>query len=304
MDSTDAFVVTGRRTGAVRRWPLASGEVTVNVEACALCQRDVGIWAGEIARELPDVLGHEVVGTVVDVGDESPWPVGTRVAGMGNHGLARYMRVPAWQLSPVPGTGPHLALVEPLACAVNACEQDPSKDDSVAVVFGLGLLGQLIAALLAARGRPVIGTDSHPDRLELADAAGVHVCEPDSPDLRKAIGEAGAAYECTGGEDVLWELTMTLPLGAALVLVAHHRAGRRLAAALLDQWHLRSVNVRNVVPRTSPDMASCVRAAAELPVDLARYPIRTGTLAEAGRLLDSWPAGRVMRHVVLVDQAD
>jgi threonine dehydrogenase-like Zn-dependent dehydrogenase len=168
----------------------------------------------------------------------------------------------------------------------------------------LGLLGQLIAGLLAATGRPVIGTDRHLDRLELAGAAGVQVLEPDSPDLRKAIGEAGAAYECTGGEDVLWELTTALPIGAALLLVAHHRAGHRSAAALLDQWHLRGVNVRNVVPRTSPDMARCVRAAAELPVDLARYPIRTGTLAEAGLLLNSWPAGRVMRHVVLVDQAD
>ncbi len=304
MDSTDAFVVTRSRTGKVRRWPLPPGQVTVRVEACGLCQRDIGIWAGEIPRQLPEVLGHEVVGTVVDVGDESPWPVGTRVAGMGNHGLARYMRVPAWQLSPVPGAGPHLALVEPLACAVNACEQDSSTKETPAVVCGLGLLGQLIAALLAATGRPVIGTDSHPDRLELAAAGGVHVLEPDSPKLRKAIGEAGAAYECTGAEDVLWELTTTLPAGAALLLVAHHRAGRRLAAALLDQWHLRSVNVRNVVPRTSPDMGSCVRAAARVPVDLARYPIRTGSLAETGKLLNSWPAGRVMRHVVLVDQTD
>ncbi len=304
MDSTDAFVVTGRRTGEIRRWPLPPGEVTVNIEACALCQRDVGIWAGEIPRKLPDVLGHEVVGTVVESNDQSPWPAGTRVAGMGNHGLARHMRVPAWQLSPIPGTGPHLALVEPLACAVNACEQDPSKDDSPAVVFGLGLLGQLIAALLAITGRPVIGTDSHPDRRELASAAGVQVLEPDSPDLRKAIAEAGAAYECTGSEDALWELTTTLPAGAALLLVAHHRAGHRLAAALLDQWHLRSVNVRNVVPRTSPDMGRCVRAAANVPIDLARYPIRTGTLPEAGRLLDSWPAGRVMRHVVLIDPED
>jgi len=304
MDSTDAFVVTGRRTGEVRSWPLPPGGVTVNVEACALCQRDVGIWAGGIPRELPEVLGHEVVGTVVDAGDKSAWPVGTRVAGMGNHALARYMRVPAWQLSPVPGTGLHLALVEPLACAINACEQDPSTNDSPAVVFGLGLLGQLIAALLARAGRPVIGTDSHPDRLELANAAGTHALEPNSADLRKVIAEAGAAYECTGAENVLWELTTTLPFGAALLLVAHQRAGHRLAAALLDQWHLRGINVRNVVPRTSHDMESCVRAAAQLPVDLARYPIRTGTLAEAGRLLDSWPAGRVMRHVIMLDQAD
>ena len=133
---------------------------------------------------------------------------------------------------------------------------------------------------------------------------GVQVLEPDSSALRKAVGEAGAAYECTGSQDVLGGLTTMLPAGAALLLVAHHRTGTRTAAALLDQWHQRGINIRNAVPRTSPDMGRCVRAAAKLPVDLTRYPLRTGSLAEAGRLLDSWPTGRVMRHVVLIDPGE
>lgn len=304
MDATDAFVVTARRTGSIRRWPLPSDGVTIKIEACGLCQRDVGVWTGEISRQFPDVLGHEIVGIVEDAGAGSPWPVGTRVAGMGNCGLARHMRVPAWQVSPVSGSGPSLALVEPLACAVNACDQDPSPVTSPAVVFGLGLLGQLIVALLTARGRPVVGTDRDPVRRNLAMECGADAVEPGSPLLRSAVRQAGVAYECTGSPEVLWEATTTLPPGSALLIVAHHRAGRRPTADLLDQWHMRGINVRNVVPRTAPDMAGCVRTAASLPVDLFRYPIRTGPLADAGRLLQTWPAGPTMRHVVLVDPPD
>jgi threonine dehydrogenase-like Zn-dependent dehydrogenase len=303
MDSTNAFMVTGHRTGQISHFRLPRGEVTVKVEACGLCQRDVGIWSGEIPRHLPEVLGHEVVGTIVDSGPHTPWPDGTRVAGMGNHGLAHHMRVPAWQLSPVAGAGPQLTLVEPLACAVNACEQDPSPAQSPAVVVGLGMLGQMIAALLTAAGRLVIATDRDPDRLALAAASGAQVHEPHSTALRIAIGEAGAAYECTGSADMLWQLTTGLPPGGALLLVAHHRTGSA-TAQLLDQWHLRGINIRNAVPRTASNMGDCVRTAASLPIDLARYPIRTGPLADAGRLLDSWPAGRVMRHVVLIDPTD
>lgn len=300
MDVTEAFVVSGPRQGRVQLWPLSGGEVTVEVEACALCQRDIGIWTGEIPRRFPDVLGHEVVGRVVECTPGARWPVGTLVAGMGNQGLARHMRVPDWQLAPVADAGFHLALVEPLACAINACEQDESPPGSTAVVFGLGLLGQLVAALLVTEGRRVVGVDSDPARLELAAGAGVDPIEPGAPCLARAVRDAGAAYECTADEHVLWQLSTELAPGAALLLVAHHRSGGRRAAEFLDQWHRRGLRVRNTVPRTSADMASCIRRAAGMPVDLARYPIRMASLDEAGRLLDEWPRGSVLRNVIVM----
>jgi threonine dehydrogenase-like Zn-dependent dehydrogenase len=311
MNATEAFVITAPGHGELRRWDLAPGEVTIEVESCGLCQRDTGIWTGRIARDLPDVPGHEVVGRVLDPGP-TDWPEGTRVAGMGVGGLARHMRVPAWHLAPVPGSGPQLSMVEPLACAVNAVEQDPvaGRDavggaergaGGVAVVVGLGLLGQLIAALLAAAGRPVVCADRDPSRRELAESLGLTAVAPESSQLAAAIATADSAYECTGHEAALWRLTDQLPPGAGLVLVGHHQGGTGLAGDLLNQWHLRGLAVRNAVPRTAPDMAACVRRAAALPVDLSRYPFRSGPIGSAGRLLGEWPRGRILRNVVLVD---
>ena len=282
-------------------WDLAEGEVTIEVEAVGLCQRDSGIWNGDIDRPFPTVVGHEVVGRVIKSPAQLGWARGTRVAGMGNHALARHARVPAWQVAPVTGKGAHLTLVEPLACAVNAVGQDPSAADSVAVVFGLGLLGQLIAALHIASGRPVIGIDSDPARLALANTAGATVeLSSDVTAVDRAIANAGSAYECTADPAVLLRVSSALPPGAGLILVAHHRRGDTRAGLLLDLWHQRGIAIRNAVPRTASNMAECVRAAAGLPIDLTRYRVSTGTLTDSPDLLESWPTGEVLRHVVVL----
>jgi threonine dehydrogenase-like Zn-dependent dehydrogenase len=293
---TEAFVMTAPGTGALDSWPLTAGEVTIEVTACGLCQREYGVWHGNIPRTFPDVLGHEVVGCVVD----GPWPAGTAVAGMGIQALARHVRVPAWQVAPVPHAGPEFSLVEPLACAVNAVEQDPSPPSSTAVVYGLGVLGQFIAAILARRGRRVVAVDSDAPRRELAAAVGAVVHPPDDPAFRTEVRAAGAAFECTADEAVLWNLSNDLAPGATLVIVAHHRGGRMPAGQLLDRWHSGGLKIRNAVPWTADDMAACVRAAASAWLDLSRFPIRCGSLADAPALLREAPRGAVLRHVVVV----
>lgn len=301
MEAAEAFVVDGPRTGRLADWPLTEDEVTIEVEAVALCQRDAAIWTGSIPRPYPTVLGHEVVGRVLSSPPECGWGPGIRVAGMGNSALARRMRVPAWQVAPVAGSGSHLALVEPLACAVNAVDQDPSVPTSPAVVVGLGLLGQFIAALLAAQGRQVTGIDHDHARLALAEDAGVRpVLASDIEAVDAAIGSARAAYECTANPQVLERTSRGLPPGAALILVAHHRSGNLPAGVLLDLWHSRGLAIRNPVPRTAPDMGTCIRAAAALPLDLTKYQTTSGGLADTPTLLDRWPTGAVMRHIVIL----
>lgn len=45
-----------------------AGEVLVRVSACGLCHSDLHVISGAIAFPLPAVLGHEVAGTIVEVG--------------------------------------------------------------------------------------------------------------------------------------------------------------------------------------------------------------------------------------------
>jgi threonine dehydrogenase-like Zn-dependent dehydrogenase len=219
---------------------------------------------------------------------------------MGIQGLARHARVPTWQVAPVPAAAPEFSLVEPLACAVNAVDQDPSPTSSPAVVFGLGLLGQFIVTLLADAGRPVVAVDTDAPRREVAAASGAVVYPPGDQAVRAAVRAAGVAYECTAAESVLWSLSADLAPGTALVIVAHHRGGRLPAGQFLDRWHSGGLKVFNAVPRTARDMAACVRSAASSPINLSRFAIRCGSLADVPALLHEAPRGVVMRHVVVV----
>jgi succinate semialdehyde reductase (NADPH) len=59
-----------------------AGEILVEVEACGVCHTDLHVIKGEVAFPTPAVLGHEISGTVVALGEGVDGPaVGTRVAG-------------------------------------------------------------------------------------------------------------------------------------------------------------------------------------------------------------------------------
>lgn len=47
------------------------GEVLIRVEACGVCHTDLHVMKGEVAFPAPAVMGHEVSGTVVEVGEGS-----------------------------------------------------------------------------------------------------------------------------------------------------------------------------------------------------------------------------------------
>jgi len=61
-----------------------SGEVLIKVAACGLCHSDLHVIGGAIAFPLPAVLGHEVSGTIVELGpgnEHTGLTVGQKVAG-------------------------------------------------------------------------------------------------------------------------------------------------------------------------------------------------------------------------------
>src|SRR5947199_9052313 len=66
---------------------------------------------------------------------------------------------------------------------------EPQLGD-VALVIGLGLIGQLVVQLLTASGVRVVGVDPDPSRCELAERLGALVCgSPGSGVVDTAVGE-------------------------------------------------------------------------------------------------------------------
>lgn len=184
---------------------IGAGEVLMRVHASGICGSDVLEWYR--VPKAPIVLGHEVAGDIVEVGEGvtcvSP---GDRVA-VSHHvpcnscpmclsgfhtachtlhttnfdpgGFAEYVRVPELQTDrgilvlPDPVSYEAGTFIEPLGCVVRAQTRAGVRPGSTVLVIGSGISGLLHIRLAAALGAGrVFATDVSPYRLEWARKSG------------------------------------------------------------------------------------------------------------------------------------
>jgi L-iditol 2-dehydrogenase len=183
-----------------------AGEVKLRVRACSTCGTDVKIYRfGHHHIVPPRIMGHEIAGEVVEVGDGVDGVAsGDRVQviaaipcgrcrecqrgrmtvcpnqeSMGYHyegGFAEYIVVPAKVLAvdglnPIPEqiTYAEASVAEPLACVLNGQMLAQVGEGDDVVVMGAGPIGCLHVRLARARGATrVFLTDINASRLDLA----------------------------------------------------------------------------------------------------------------------------------------
>ncbi|MFE5366876.1 bi-domain-containing oxidoreductase [Streptomyces mirabilis] len=147
-------------------------------------------------------LGYSLCGVVEQVGAGiDDVKVGDLVACAGNeHALhAELNWVPKNLYVPVPdGLAPqHAAFGTVGSIAMQGVRQGEPQLGEVALVIGLGLIGQLVVQLLTAAGVRVVGADPDPARCELAERLGAAACgDPASAAVENAVAEL------TGGHGV------------------------------------------------------------------------------------------------------
>lgn len=218
-----------RLTAAADR-PLAPGEVRLRPLAVGVCGTDAHIVGGSFPAEPGVVLGHEVCGRVIELGDGVDEATAPRVGdlvtvephryctactwcragqehlcsgkrGYGvrlDGGMAETMVVPAriaYVLPPdtVPWIG---ALCEPVACCVHAVDRLGVVAGEALLVLGSGPAGAVLVALGRLLGAaPVVAADTRQARRDLALRMGADVViDPRDPD------QVRHALDLTGGE--------------------------------------------------------------------------------------------------------
>ncbi|MGX1563160.1 bi-domain-containing oxidoreductase [Streptomyces sp. NPDC055506] len=140
-------------------------------------------------------LGYSLCGVVEQVGaGVDDVKAGDLVACAGNeHALhAELNWVPKHLYVPVPdGLEPrHAAFGTVGSIAMQGVRQGEPQLGEVALVIGLGLIGQLVVQLLGASGVRVVGVDPDPARCELAERLGAAACgDPESAAVEAAVAE-------------------------------------------------------------------------------------------------------------------
>ena len=211
--------------------------VLVGITHSGICGTDYKIFNGSIPVTYPRIMGHEMVGEVVDGGGTGRFRAGDRViidpelycgacfhcrigqthlcpSGMlvgrdTNGGFAEYLASPASHVFPVPDViGMRTApLIQVLTTCLHAQRQiDIFAGESVAVL-GLGVTGQLHVQLAKARGaNPVIGVTRSADKRALAETLGADLTIPGGAGAIDAVREATDGR----GADVIIETTGVL----------------------------------------------------------------------------------------------
>lgn len=204
-----------------------SDEMLIKVKACGICSSDTMKWY--VKKKAPIVIGHEISGVVVEVGENvDKFKPGDRVfvhhhapcmecryCKRGNYvmcdvwknskiipgGIAEFIKVPNVNLRNDTLKLPdHLsfedgAIVEPVACSVKAFKRAGVKKGDYVVILGLGFMGQVNIKLAKFYGAELtIGVDKVKYRLEKAIENGAdYVIDFSNESVKEKV------FEITGG---------------------------------------------------------------------------------------------------------
>lgn len=231
-------------------------EVVIEIGAAGICQSDVHILNGhgdDWLRKRPIVLGHEVAGTVAELGSGvDGFAVGDRVAvalvshpieqadfahaiGLGfDGGFAEKAAVPARNLVRVPDAVSFpMAAVSTDSVATSyhavACEAGVTPGSTVAIIGlgGLGLNGVRFAALQQAT---VYGVDVNPATFDLARSLGAADCFASVADIP---GNPDALVDFAGMGTTTAEAIVAVRPGGRVVVVGLGSPEATISTALL-----------------------------------------------------------------------
>lgn len=240
------------------------GEVLIEVKACGVCYHDLIARRGRLGGIPPMILGHEVVGEVIEIGaGVTNWKVGDRAATLQRMscgecsfclqkrnslckvdrrffgeeipgGYATLMVAPAHGICPVP-TGLSWPDAAAACCttgtAIHVCRtRGRVRDGETVLITGAsGGVGMQAVQLCTLSGANVIAVTSSPQKVAALEAAGArHVI------VAKGLDFANDVKRITKGEgvDVALEIVGSATFGHTLKSVAP--GGRVVVVGNLD----------------------------------------------------------------------
>ncbi len=206
---------------------IGPGELLIKIEASGICGSDVMEWYRR--DKVPLVLGHEIAGEVVEVGEGvGQYEKGDRVSAshhvpcnkcrycMGGHhtvcdtvrqthfdpgGFAEYVRLPAINVDrgvyPLPDevSFEEATFIEPVACVVRSLRTARLQPGEAVLVLGSGIAGLLHVQLAKAMGAGhIVATDIVESRLEAARQLGADVVLDAREDLPARLREVNDGW--------------------------------------------------------------------------------------------------------------
>jgi 2-desacetyl-2-hydroxyethyl bacteriochlorophyllide A dehydrogenase len=258
-----AVLTRVREIVMVQDWPEPEprrGEVVVELTGVGLCGSDLAVWSGGRPVELPWIVGHEGIGTIVSagasvsdarIGDrvviEPNYPCGEcpgclrgrtsmcqdrRSLGMNIPGLLRErVAIPAQFAWTAPDglTEQDLVCVEPMTVVLHAARLSKVAAGMRCLIVGAGSQGLLLLLVLLAIGADVAVVEPHDGRLNIARSLGARPAAPSS------VYEV--VFETSGSVGGTQQALRALDVGGTLVLIGIPHDDVPLSTASIVRGH-------------------------------------------------------------------
>lgn len=180
----------------------------------------------------PFYPGYSIVGEIVEVGKEvEDFKIGDIVYALGNHAAYNIISVKNHQWPVIKlddrELGEKAVFSRLAAICMTSIVQSKVQIGDIAVVLGMGMIGNLAAQLLSIKGAEVIAVDVVEERLKIANKTGIQktILSGDSIDLGEKLEElTGSKYadiviEATGSPKlIIPALEVVKPLGQVIAL--------------------------------------------------------------------------------------
>jgi L-gulonate 5-dehydrogenase len=310
-----ALILDAPQQLKVGDWPApkcGSGDVIIRPIAAGICAGDMQHYSGRNPyTKYPLVCGHEVCGTVTEVGaDVRRFRCGdlvviepvvgcgfcypcrhgkpnccTNFCLIGLHrpgGYADLCLAPEQNVHAVPaGLDPVTAsFAEPLTIGIHACRRGEVKAGEYCLVLGAGPIGLAILEVAKLRGARVVITDINPERLAFARELGAETLPADDQLLPTVLEQtrnegADVVIEATGNPKAV-ESTIDLAApGARVVIVGLMKKGIGVTLPGLD-FTRKEVNLlgsRNSVNCFPEAIALLASGAVKYPCIATKIPM-------------------------------
>lgn len=243
----------------VEKPAVSADDALIQVSLCGICGSDLGyIGMGGLGMTHPQPLGHELVGTVVELGEHvTHLALGERVVvnpmghanSIGNGGpegafapylLVRGAAIDRGTVLTISDklTDQQGAMIEPLSVAMHGCNQGQVAPTDRVVVFGAGPIGLSVVVCLKYLGvDEIVVVDLSEQRLAVAAQLGASPFKADAGDLTTFLRDKHGESELMGkpmpGTDLYFEATGAKPVfeqvvnmaktGARLVILGLHK---------------------------------------------------------------------------------
>jgi len=317
---------------------IGKGEILMKVRASGICGSDVMEWYR--IRKAPIVLGHEVAGTVEEVGSGvQDFKIGDRIfathhvpcgecryckaghetvcttlrtTSFDPGGFSEFVRLP--EINVLKGTirlpdsmgFEQGTFIEPLGCVVRGQRIAGLQKGMSVLVLGSGISGLLHLMLAKSRGARIFATDIRQFRLDAAGRAGAEVFDAGAftpEQLAEANGGrlADLVILCTGAVPAAAQAFQSVDKGGTILLFAPVPPGADVPVPLNELWS-KCVKIVTSYAAAKHDLEEAVQLIADKTIDVSPIITNRLPLAEIQKGFDLAVSGENSIKVIIEPQ--